>query len=68
MVHDFSVDNSESHDDNQASDHNKLDNDDLEGRHEIVQIGVNSEFSIGKLNKTDIDIALQSSANAVRDG
>ena len=60
MVHDFSVDNSESHDDNQASDHNKLDNDDLEG--------VNSEFNIGKLNKTDIDIALQSSANAVRGG
>lgn len=54
MVNDFSMDNSEGRDDNQSSDHDELDNDDLEGRCEIVQVGVNSGFGIGELDETNV--------------
>ncbi len=54
MVNDFSMDNSEARDDNQASDHDELDNGDLEGRREIVQVGVNSALGIGELDETNV--------------
>ena len=55
MVNDFSIDNStESHDNNQASDHDELDDYNWEGRREIVQVGANLELGAGEHDETDV--------------